>query len=66
MAVYKTQKNSTFMGMGDNVTSIHFAKTSEIVAYINEKAQILFVRPMNCNIAQEVIAYAVRLEENKI
>ena len=66
MANYKTEKNSTFMGMGDNVTSIHFAGTNQIIAYINEKAQILFVRPVNCNIANEVIEYVMQMEENKI
>jgi hypothetical protein len=63
MATYKTEKSVTFMGMGDQITCIHFAKTNELVAYINEKAQILFVKPVNCNIAHEVIEYAIKLQE---
>ena len=64
MERYKILKATSVMGMGDVVYSI-FSQRDAHIAYINEKAQILFTKPVNLNIAKDVLDLAMELEEGK-
>lgn len=65
MERYKIVKASSVMGMGDNVFSILSFRDIHI-AYINEKAQILFTKPVNLNVAKEIIDLVIEREESQI
>lgn len=65
MARYTIIKNDSMMGMGDQVRQIVSIHSQKIMAYINENAQILFVKPMNCNVAKEIIDFVIETEESK-
>lgn len=65
MARYMIVKNDSMMGMGDSVKQVISANSQKIMAYINENAQILFVKPLNCNIAKEIIDFVMETEEAK-
>lgn len=59
-------KAATVMGMGDEVYSVLSTKTKQHIAYINEKAQVLFTRPINLNDAQDVLQILMQREEQAI
>lgn len=63
MQRYKIVKADSVMGMGDEVYSILSTVSQQHIAYINEKAQVLFTKPVNLNIAQEVIELAIQREK---
>lgn len=65
MAQYKIVKNNSMIGMGDSVKQVILTNSQNIMAYINENAQILFVKPLNCNIAKEIIDFVMEIEEAK-
>lgn len=53
------------MGMGDDVYSVLATKTLQHIAYINEKAQVLFTKPLNLNDAQDVLQLLLNREEKQ-
>ena len=63
MARFHLVKSESVMGMGDEVYSVLATKTMQHIAYINEKAQVLFTKPLNINDAQDVLQLLLDREE---
>lgn len=65
MARFHLVKSESVMGMGDDVYSVLATKTLQHIAYINEKAQVLFTKPLNLNDAQDVLQLLLNREEKQ-
>ncbi len=65
MARFHLVKSESVMGMGDDVYSVLATKTMQHIAYINEKAQVLFTKPLNLNDAQDVLQLLLTREEKQ-
>lgn len=65
MARFHLVKSESVMGMGDDVYSVLATKTMQHIAYINEKAQVLFTKPLNLNDAQDVLQLLLNREEKQ-
>lgn len=62
---YIIVENFGMMGMGINVRMVVSKSTQIVMAYFNENSQIIFPKPLNCNIVAEVLEYVIEVSESK-